>query len=40
MNIIFDILNLAKELNAKENYMNLIRKSAHKAMLNSIGNDS
>ena len=36
----FDILNLAKELNAKENYMNLIRKSAHKAMLNSIGNDS
>ena len=33
----FDILGLANELNAKENYMNLIRESAHKAMLNSHG---
>ena len=36
----FDILNLAQELNAKENYMNLIRKSAHMAMLNSLGNNN
>jgi len=36
----FDILNLARELNAKEFYMNKIRKSAHKAMLNSIGKNN
>ena len=36
----FDILSLAQDLNAKENYMNMIRKSAHKAMLNSIGTNN
>ncbi len=36
----FDILSLAQELNAKEFYMNKIRMSAHKAMLNSIGKNN
>ena len=31
----FDILNLATELNADEKYMDIIRRVAHKAMLNS-----
>tara|TARA_B110000438_G_scaffold263977_1_gene276310 strand:- start:52 stop:1182 length:1131 start_codon:yes stop_codon:yes gene_type:complete len=33
----FDILDLAKNLNAPENYMNMIRNAAYKAMLNSKG---
>ena len=32
-----DILSLAKQLNASENYMNLIRQAAHTAMSNSQG---
>ena len=33
----FDILDLAKNLNAPEDYMNMIRNAAYKAMLNSKG---
>jgi hypothetical protein len=33
----FDILDLAKSLNASENYMNMIRNAAYRAMLNSKG---
>ena len=33
----FDILSLAKKLDATEKYMNTIRMAAYKAMINSEG---
>ena len=36
----FDILDLAKNLDASETYMNMIRDAAHKAMLNSTGENN
>ena len=36
----FDILDLAKNLDAPETYMNMIRNAAYKAMLNSTGENN
>ncbi len=36
----FDILDLANNLDASENYMNMIRNAAYKAMLESKGDEN